>query len=146
MKMLPHKLKVAMAEEIHRDIATTFKFFKEQPFGWLDPTTNKQVPLRVVNNTPASIRRVNRLLGLLWSKLVAHMRGNGSLRQGLRLGSNGFKGRLWLVNADEEEITEMFHVISDDKKQLMVLPHFENLARHAQVPELEAKKWAEALE
>ena len=31
MEKLPHKLKVAMAEEIHKDIANTFLFFKEQP-------------------------------------------------------------------------------------------------------------------
>ena len=29
MERLPHKLKVAMALEIHKDIAKNFKFFRE---------------------------------------------------------------------------------------------------------------------
>jgi hypothetical protein len=31
MEGLPHKLKVSMATEIHKDIAMTFNFFSDQP-------------------------------------------------------------------------------------------------------------------
>ena len=103
-------------------------------------------PLRVVHDTPVSVRRVNRILGLLWSKLNQTMKLNGTMRDGLRLGSNGFRGKLWLVNADHEEISEMFAVVTSERNQLSIVPHELHLRDLANVSLETAQQWADAIE
>ena len=68
------------------------------------------------------------------------------MKPGMRLGSNGFRGRLWLVEADREEITEMFSVSTDERKQMVITPNVANLKDFGQVSAEEAKTWVEAVE
>eukprot|EP00959_Pyramimonas_sp_CCMP1952_P233686 4883862-Pyramimonas_sp.AAC.1 len=82
--------------------------------------------MRARLDAPSSVRRRNKALGLLWTRVADHLRETNGWRQGMKLGSQGFKGTLFVIENDECSI--LFQAEELEHYQFDVKPELDHLA------------------
>eukprot|EP00959_Pyramimonas_sp_CCMP1952_P004975 104236-Pyramimonas_sp.AAC.1 len=90
------------------------------------PKTRVHVPTRARLDAPSSVRRRNKAFGLLWARVADRLRENNGWRQGMKLGSQGIKGTLFMIENDECSI--LLQVEELERNQFDVKPELDNLA------------------
>ncbi|CAK0898297.1 unnamed protein product [Prorocentrum cordatum] len=92
---------------------------------WHDPMASQAVDLKVRMDVPVEISRVNRLLGILWSKVHETAIANNKCSVGYRLGAQGYRGNLWLMQGDE--VDALFTVKGAETMQTDIQPNMPKL-------------------
>ncbi|CAK0827021.1 unnamed protein product [Prorocentrum cordatum] len=88
---------------------------------WRDPRTNIDCELKIRMDAPPAIRKVNRILGVLLSKVVETAKAYNKWSPSFTLGSQGFRGTLWLISNDDTE--NLFQVKGVESMQVDVIPN-----------------------
>ncbi|CAK0861677.1 unnamed protein product [Prorocentrum cordatum] len=94
---------------------------------WDDPTNRATIKLKIRMDAPPEIRKVNRVLGIRWSKVMDVARNTNKWNDSYKLGAQGFREKLWLISGDET--AELFEVKGSDSGQMDIMPNTDELKK-----------------
>jgi hypothetical protein len=113
------------------------EFFRDFPIEIQHPVGGAVVGLKAYRDKSLDLRLKDRLLGILWKK-VMDLKGEGNIR----LSNN--RGSLWAME-DSGEVWDLFSAAadcSDRTPSFRIIPHFDHLL-HYNITEDQAKAWTE---
>ncbi|CAK0864229.1 unnamed protein product [Prorocentrum cordatum] len=87
---------------------------------YADPVTIEKLCLRARVDAPHDVRSRNKILGSLWQSTITFMKGKGSWKGKMKLGSNGFRGILFLI--DGEAVQGLYVVSEDASDNVVIVP------------------------
>jgi hypothetical protein len=77
------------------------------PLQWIDPRSGATCNLRVGGDRSIESRQTMRVMGELWKFVMTDMQKRGAWKEGMKLGTTGGKGCLYLI-VDGEDVRELF--------------------------------------
>ena len=76
------------------------KWAKDAGMTWQDPRDKSWHVLKVRGDLPEEVRMKQRVLGKVHPLIVGHLEGKGWHREGMGIGSNGFRDELFVIDDD----------------------------------------------